>query len=251
VVYDRRLETDEGTVAAEFGVSGKLADDDLVLYDRETDSEYKQSTGTGIAGPLEGTRLSPVPSSLSSYEQFRETHPDGLVLQQPGGASEAAGPGPEPTEIDYDDAPYEEYFEQEGFGVDALHGEESRDWNRADLDPKTVVLALERDGDAVGIPLPRLEAAGGVAVVSVGGTSVVAIGTAAGLFAYEAPPEIDESTAVTAMDEAKRFRTAGTVWDSYTGRSEEDDRQLERVPLRRLFAFTWQDDHGSDAFWSG
>ena len=35
VVYDRRV----GDRTLSFDVSGKLADDDLVLYDRETDSE--------------------------------------------------------------------------------------------------------------------------------------------------------------------------------------------------------------------
>jgi hypothetical protein len=46
VVYDRAV----GDRTLTFGVSGKLADDDLVMYDRETGSEWKQSTGGG-SGP--------------------------------------------------------------------------------------------------------------------------------------------------------------------------------------------------------
>ncbi len=40
-----------------FGVSGKLADDGLVLCDRETESEWKQSTGECVAGVACGARL--------------------------------------------------------------------------------------------------------------------------------------------------------------------------------------------------
>ncbi len=51
IVDDRRLT---------FGVSVKLADNDLVLYDRETGSEWKQSTGECITGELTGERLRPL-----------------------------------------------------------------------------------------------------------------------------------------------------------------------------------------------
>ncbi|SDM42655.1 Protein of unknown function [Haloarchaeobius iranensis] len=41
VVYERTVATDDGADprTLTFGVSGKLADDDLVMYDRETESE--------------------------------------------------------------------------------------------------------------------------------------------------------------------------------------------------------------------
>lgn len=39
-----------------------------------------------------------------------------------------------------------------------------------------------------------------------------------------------------------------TAWDPATGASD-DGRELVRVPMRRLFAFAWRDDHG-DAFWA-
>jgi hypothetical protein len=85
VVYDRAV---DGRVLS-FGVSGKLADEDLVMYDRETGSEWKQSTGVCIAGPLCGERLRVLPSGLTTCERFRESSPEGVVLQPPGGESEA------------------------------------------------------------------------------------------------------------------------------------------------------------------
>ena len=237
VVYDRTV---EGRVL-EFGVSGKLADDDLVLYDRQTESEWKQSSGEAIAGSLAGASLSVRPSTVLPWRRFREVHPEGVVLRPPGGESEAAGAGDEPEPVGYDDAPYADYLAGEGFGLAAHRGEGSRKWDRADLAPKAVVLGVECDGEAVGFPLPRVRAAGGVVQTTVGGHAVLVIATErAGIHGYADPGyEFDLPDATLVAD--------GTTWDPTTGRAT-DGRQLERLATRRLFAFAWQDDHGPDAF---
>jgi hypothetical protein len=53
VVYDRTV--DDRTLTFEF--AGKLADNNFVMRDRETGSEWKQSTGECLSGELEGERL--------------------------------------------------------------------------------------------------------------------------------------------------------------------------------------------------
>jgi hypothetical protein len=238
VVYDR--EVDGQTL--EFGVSGKLADDDLVMYDRETGSEWKQSLGEAIAGPLEGAELAVLPAAVTTVERFREDHPDGVIIQPPGGESEAAGDGDDPESIDYDAEPYREYERGDGFGLGAHRGTGGREWSRDDLDPKTVVLGVERDGDALGFPLPRVAAAGGVAQASVGALDVAVFVTPDGIHAFEDPGFHFEPVG------GGEFRADGARWDGATGESS-DGRALDRVPARRLFAFAWQDDHGPDAFW--
>lgn len=80
VVYDRRVS--ERTLR--FGMSGKLADDALVMYDRETESEWKQPTGEAIAGVLEGARLTALPAPIVTWERFRTDHPDGFSTTGPG-----------------------------------------------------------------------------------------------------------------------------------------------------------------------
>ncbi|WP_435157723.1 DUF3179 domain-containing (seleno)protein [Haladaptatus sp. DFWS20] len=237
VVYSRRVDDD----MLEFGVSGKLADDDLVMYDRETETEWKQSSGEAIAGELRGESLTVLPAGLLSWERFREHHPDGLVLQPPGGKSEASGSGDDPEPIDYDDGSYRSYFERDGFGLDAHRGGDSREWHRDDLDPKTVVLGLESDGEALGFPLPRVEAAGGVVAATVGETRAV-IFSAEGIHAFENPGFEFEH------EDGSYFRANGTRWHGARGVSD-DGRELTRLPVRRLFAFAWQDDHGDDRFW--
>ena len=258
VVYDREVSaasgvpgdsggggetaSDDGVLS--FGVSGKLADDDLVMYDRETDSEWKQSTGRAIAGPLAGAELRVLPAAMTTYGEFRERYPHGVVLQPPGGESEAASDTDEPAPIDYDRRPYEAYHSSDGVGLGAHRGTGGREWDRENLHPKAVVLGVEDGDDALGFPRSRLLAAGGVGSATVGDTPVVAFATPDGVHAFEDPGHGFE-----AVGEG-RFRADGTVWDGTTGRSE-DGRRLERVPSRRLFAFAWQDDHGPDAFWSG
>ena len=240
VVYDRVV---DGR-ALEFGVSGKLADDDLVMYDRETESEWKQSLGEAIAGPHEGTALEALPAAVMPYERFAAAHPDGVVLAEPGGRSEASGPGDDPEPIAYEDDPYRDYFEADGFGLGAHRGTGGRERCRDDLDPKDVVLGLERDGDALGFPHDRVAEAGGVARATVGDRDVAVFVSPAGIHAFAGEGHAFEPT-----ETAGAFAADGTTWDGATGEAA-DGRRLERLPARRLFAFAWQDDHGPDAFWT-
>lgn len=239
VVYDSTL--DGRTLT--FGVSGKLADDDLVMYDRQTGSEWKQSLGTAIAGEYQGSRLRVLPAAVTTCRRFAADHPDGVVLAPPGGTSETSGEGVEQKPIEYDREPYRDYFESDGFGLAAHHGKAGRDWSRDDLGPKDVVLGIEQDGEAVGFPRPRVEAAGGVANATVGTRQVVVFVTPDGIHAFGTDhafePTADPGT----------FRADGTLWDGSTGTSD-DGRSLDRAPAKRLFAFAWQDDHGPDAVWS-
>jgi hypothetical protein len=226
-----------------FGVSGKLADDDLVLYDRETESEWKQSLGRAIAGPLEGTELTVLPARLTTAARFADDHPDGEYLEPPGTPSEAASDSDNPAPVEYDDSPYQSYIEADGFGLGA-HREsgEGRSWTRDDLGPKAVVLGLEFDDVVRGYPLAAVEAAGGIVTDRLGATDVLVVAGDDGIHAYQDPGfEWDL--------QGEQLRADGTRWDPGTG-AAADGRRLERLPARRVFAFTWQDDHGPDAFWS-
>ncbi|WP_254862327.1 DUF3179 domain-containing (seleno)protein [Halovivax gelatinilyticus] len=241
IVYDRRV----GGRTLSFGVSGKLADDDLVMYDRETESEWKQSAGRAIGGPLAGTQLDILPATTTTIARFREGYPDGVILQPvPDAESEAAGSGDEPEPVEYGERPYAEYLSSDGFGLAAHRGDDGRSWERDDVDPTSVVLGVERDGEAVGVTLPTVADAGGTLEISVGSTDVLIV-YADGLHAYDHPggeAALDDSNGQLVVD--------GTTYDPVTGESD-DGRSLERIPARRLFAFTWQDDHGPDAFYTG
>lgn len=239
IVYDATVDGQK----LSFGVSGKLADDALVLYDRETESEWKQTSGVAIAGPLEGQQLDVVPSGVTTWGRFREANPTARVLVAPGGTSEAASDGDDPVPIDYATRPYQQYIKGTGFGLDAHRDNGGRTWDRDVLSPKAVVLGVTAGGNALGFPRSTVEDAGGVATATVGDQSVVVFTSRDGVHAFANPGYEFEP-----VQSEEAFRADGTAWDGQTGVSA-DGRRLERFPARRLFAFAWRDVHG-DAFWT-
>jgi hypothetical protein len=85
-----------------FGVSGKLFESNLVMYDRETESLWSQARGEAIVGELLGTKLDHYPAQLLTLGQVRENHPGAVVLSRETG-----------TRRDYDLSPYGNYNESE------------------------------------------------------------------------------------------------------------------------------------------
>lgn len=55
----------------------------LVMYDYATRSFWSQAIGQAICGPLTGTRLEIVPSTLATWGDWRSEHPDTGVLLPP------------------------------------------------------------------------------------------------------------------------------------------------------------------------
>jgi uncharacterized protein DUF3179 len=70
---------------SEFGVSGLLLDSNLVFYDRRTGTLWDQIGGTGIVGPLTGTKLEFVPVTMTRWGKWKAAHPDTLVLSSDTG----------------------------------------------------------------------------------------------------------------------------------------------------------------------
>ena len=79
LTFDRRV----GGQLLSFGVSGKLRNSDMVMYDRETQSWWQQAIGTGIVGEMTGQELTLMPSWMESWEEFSTRNPDGLVMAEP------------------------------------------------------------------------------------------------------------------------------------------------------------------------
>lgn len=79
MVFDRRVS--EGVL--EFGVSGKLRNSDMVMYDRQTNSWWQQAIGTGIVGHFTGRELVQLASWMESWDEFLGRNPQGLVMDEP------------------------------------------------------------------------------------------------------------------------------------------------------------------------
>ena len=67
----------------EFGVSGLLHNNDLIMYDRTGHSLWQQITGTAIAGPKRGSSLQALPVTMTEWSEWKKAHPEGRVLAPP------------------------------------------------------------------------------------------------------------------------------------------------------------------------
>lgn len=117
----------------DFGVSGSLWKDALVMYDRATHSLWSHVVGECIEGALVGSRLAAWPVTMTTFRDWVAQHPSTLVLVK--------GPG------DARDSHYREYkaSDQQGiFGTIA---------KRAELEAKEIVQGLSIAGEAVAIPV--------------------------------------------------------------------------------------------------
>ena len=80
ITFDRRVNGQLRT----FGVSGKLRNSDMVMFDRETESWWQQAVGEGIVGEHTGDTLTQLPSWMESWAEYQARNPEGLVMAEPG-----------------------------------------------------------------------------------------------------------------------------------------------------------------------
>ena len=78
-VFDRRV---DGAVLT-FGVSGKLRNSDMVMYDVETESWWQQALGQGIVGAHTGAQLTQLVSWMEGWAGYAARNPQGLVMDEP------------------------------------------------------------------------------------------------------------------------------------------------------------------------
>lgn len=69
----------------EFGVSGKLYNSELVMYDRKTDSYWPQSLGRAVLGPSTGKQIQKIASDTVLYGDWKRVYPDTFVLSKDTG----------------------------------------------------------------------------------------------------------------------------------------------------------------------
>jgi hypothetical protein len=97
----------------EFGVSGKLHEANLVMYDRQTESYWSQISGKAIVGEKVPQKLDLIFSSITTWEEWISGHPEAEVLSRDTGIYPASA---------YEGSAYSGYRDSEsvGFGVKNL-----------------------------------------------------------------------------------------------------------------------------------
>jgi hypothetical protein len=121
----------------EFGVSGKLHNNDLVMYDRQTESLWQQITGVAIAGELFGTRLKQISFGAMTWEEAKSRYPSIMSLKRPRASSA------------YDTYPYGDYENDPNplFPMDT----------DSTIHPKTVVFGVEVEEEYKAYPEEKLK----------------------------------------------------------------------------------------------
>ncbi len=71
----------------QFGVSGKLFESNLLMYDKSTESLWSQSIGTAVVGDRTGEKLTIYPSQVLSFKAFKDKWPDGKIMSTNTGYS--------------------------------------------------------------------------------------------------------------------------------------------------------------------
>lgn len=127
----------------DFGVSGLLYNSDVLLYDRETESLWSQILGKSVAGERVNKKLSSLPISHTTWLDWREKHPDTLVLSDDTGHSR-----------DYQRDPYAGY-EKSRSTYFSVNNEAPDNYH-----PKEVVLGLGFDGVYKAYPFIELDKQG-------------------------------------------------------------------------------------------
>lgn len=133
----------------ELGVSGKLLNSNLVMYDRATDTEYPQILGAGIEGPLAGKGLVETRIFWTTWGNWRKRHPDTRVLTTDTGYMR-----------DYQRDPYGHYNPTGGY-----YSEDARPifptlHDNGRYPPKRVVLGFRDRDTAVAVDKDTLREAG-------------------------------------------------------------------------------------------
>jgi len=90
--------------AVEFGVSGRLVNSNLTMYDRGTDSWWPQMLATAIKGPLTGESLREFRVTWTTWKRWSSAYPETTVLTEDTGFSRRYG-------VD----PYGQYNEKRGY----------------------------------------------------------------------------------------------------------------------------------------
>lgn len=128
IVFQREIDGK----AEEFGVSGRLWQSNLLMYNRASsedgESLWSQVLGEAVVGVHTGKKLSIVPSDIVRWADWKKLHPGASVLSEDTG-----------TVRSYGRDPYGDYYTSESVSF----GAKFRDTR---LHPKALVAGIEIDG---------------------------------------------------------------------------------------------------------
>ncbi len=216
----------------DFGVSGKLIMNALVMYDRQTESFWSQILGRAVRGPLTGTELEYVPFVQTTWAHWKQLHPNTVALVTSERVSD----------------PYDRYYREPRAGVIGETHQDDR------LPLKTMVTGAVIGDVPVVWPWAALAEAGGVVNDEIAGKAVVLVHDVAVRTTVVWDSLVDGRTLLFEPDPERGDapglqrlivdRETGTRWQAWTGIAIEGElagARLTQVPATSVFWFGWKD----------
>ncbi len=221
-----------------FGVSGLLFDNNLILFDRRTDSLWSQMRLESICGALSGTRPPLLPVVQSAWAAWKALHPETTVVSFNTGFSR-----------NYDVYPYGDYDQIDS--TQLLFPQTTVDPR---LPMKENVLGIRHDGVARAYSMTRMRELGPRLAINddVNGLPVLVAFHAASRLAIPFDRRVgatEEAREVLDFDIAKgegfpfqlRDRQTGSIWNlngvAISGPLQGE--RLRKVPTFTAFWFAW------------
>lgn len=205
-----------------FGSSGFLYRSNKLMFDRETNSLWNQFTGEPVGGPLRGSgiELKIRPVTITSWKDWRSSHPDTKVLSLNTGFRRDYGPG----------VVYRDYFASPDLMFPTIVGDENV------VRRKDYVFGIREFGAAKAWPVETFRDRS-VLNDAIGGRNLVLVGDAATrtVRAYERGDAVFSDRL-----DGDRLEGPGGAWtlteDSLVG---PDGIALARVPGHISYWFAW------------
>lgn len=229
VVFDRRV---DGEVLV-FGNTSALYNSDLVMFDHASGSYWFQTGGEAIVGPMTGTRLAPLASSMMTWGDWTALHPATRLLAREQGLGT--------RESQYLQDPFSTYGDYLNGGDDRYPFPVDTDLVSDALRPAEVVVAVAINGSERAYPPARI---GDAAVNDViGGEPVVVFSRGDGPIATVFSPVLEKDGRQLDFEFANGLFTdvqTGSVWNMAGAAisGELEGIRLTPLPSRRAFWFT-------------
>jgi hypothetical protein len=233
-VYVREIDGEMLT----FGVSGKLWNDALVMYDRQTRSLWSHVTGESIKGKLKGKKLTAVPSVQTTWGEWKKAYPNTKVLKKSRRLYRSTYKG-------YNDDPYR-------LGIFGTKNPDKA------LGGKEVVLGVRvGDDHQAAYPLSRLQKSP-VVNDQVGDQPVVVAYSKRGNAAYAYYRWLDGESLAFKLAENDSIleivdTETGSRWNAITGEAFDGPlagKSLQRVFHTQVFWFAWRNFFPKTRLWA-
>jgi len=222
-------------VETTFGVSGFIYKNNLIAYDRETESYWSQMLDRAVAGSMEGESQSNYRLIEMTWKAWKEAYPNGKVLSGITG-----------FDLNYTLFPYGDYRTNNNNILFPIEREDDR------LERKARTHGIFYSQNLIVFPIYAFSDEGTVINSKYSGEDVVVAGMAKAELVVSYSRELDDGTTLEFMQTDRPLPAImedqhGTVWSVF-GQALSGPRQgewLQQIPSYNSYWFGWADFYGT------